>query len=705
MTFLNPFLLIALLAVAVPLLIHLINLRKPKKVRFSTLTFFDSLKASALKRIKIKRWLLLLLRSAAILMLCFALARPFIPSELGGTANQGQPAAIGILVDNSPSMDQVDRNGPFIDQVKRVASQIIENSQNEDRILLEVTNGESLDQPALTRSAAGLRLNEIETVNKGNILADNLRTLVYRLEQAPQPVKKIYLVTDAQASQFDPLHEIEAAIAGEYDVSVITVGEERQGNVAITGMELDSELLSRDQPVAISVSVKNFGSSAVRNHFLSLEYMDEMEGQHAVNLEAGENEDFTFEVIPGEDGALKGSFLLEGDELTFDNRRFFSIQIPEKRRILQVQDEQASDAGFSSYLSPVLEAAVSANELLEIEKVDWDSDLFAGSRTPDAILLDGVKNIPDYIIDDLVHYIQMGGGLLFLPSSGGELQSYNRFLERTNVGRYTGVEGSYGSFNGIDRLSSLREGHPLLDEIFDKSEDEELRVNLPEIFYYYRLEPSGGSGSYRLLNSEQGETLFLEQRFGDGRLMVSAIGSDPGWSNFPIKPIFAPLFYRSVLYLATSESGGFLEHTLSERFEFQLSGSPEDVALHIDEQQIIPERRTGFQGLTVSDEAKDWSPGFIELTAEEEKFVFAVNQDAMESDFEALEDQDLKDLLAEHFQSVSLQRIAGSEAEIAEQMQAAGMGHEIWFWFIVMAIIFLLTESFVARLFKAESIQ
>jgi hypothetical protein len=488
-------------------------------------------------------------------------------------------------------------------------------------------------------------------------------------------------------------------------VNLITVGEERQGNVAITGMELDSEILSRDQPVAISVTVKNFGSSAVRNHFLSLDYMDEMEGQHAVNLDAGESKNYLFEVIPGQGNALKGSFLLEGDELTFDNRRYFSIQIPEKRRILQVQDEQASDAGFSSYLSPVLEAAVSANELLEIEKVDWDADFFAGGQTPDAILLDGVKNIPDFMIDDLVHYIQMGGGLLFLPSSSGEIRSYNRFLERTNAGRFTGVEGSYGSFNGIDRLSSLREGHPLLDEIFDKSEDEELRVNLPEIFYYYRLEPSGGSGSYRLLNTQQGETIFLEQRFGDGRLMVSSIGSDPGWSNFPIKPIFAPLFYRSVLYLATSESGGFLEHTLSNRFEFQLPGSPEDVALSVDEQQIIPERRPGFQGLTVSDEAKDWSPGFIELTAEEDKFVFAVNQHAMESDFEALDEQGLKELLANHFQSVSVQNITGSESDIAEQMQAAGMGREIWFWFIVGAIIFLLTESFVARLFKAESIQ
>ena len=112
MSFLNPFFLFALLTVAVPLLIYLLNIRKPKKVRFSTLAFFDSLKSTALKRIRIKRWLLLAIRCLAILALVLAASRPFLPPEYGWSSNN-QPKAIGILIDNSPTMNRVDRNGPY----------------------------------------------------------------------------------------------------------------------------------------------------------------------------------------------------------------------------------------------------------------------------------------------------------------------------------------------------------------------------------------------------------------------------------------------------------------------------------------------------------------------------------------------------------------------------------------------------------------
>lgn len=704
MSFLNPFLLIAVLAVAVPLLIHLINLRRPKKVRFSTLTFFEYLKASTLQRIRIKRLLLMFLRMVAILMLCFALARPFIPSDSGGAVNSDQPAVIGIIIDNSPSMGQVDHNGPFLDQAKRIAGRIIENAKNEDRILIEVTNGASLDQPALNRSAAQALVENLTTLNKGNFINENLESILYRLEQAPQPQKKLYLVTDGQSSQMSPLLEYDYEVGEEKNLSVITVGEDTQANVAITDISLESEVLSRSQPVIVTVRVENFSRLPIRNHFLSLDYRDEMAGQHLVNLEPDDVEEFSFEIIPGGDGSLAGSFILEGDEMTFDNRRYFSIRIPEKRRVLLVQDQPSSGSSFASYLSPVLDAALSADELLEIESVTWDSEIFSGGDI-DALILDSVERIPEYVVDDLVSYLQMGGGILFLPSPNGEIRSYNRFLERTGVGRFDNITGSYGSFQTIDRVTDFREGHPVLEEIFEKSDDEELRVNLPEIFYHFRLETSGGSGLYRLLNSERGEAVLVEQQFGDGRMMVSSIGADPGWSNFPVKPIFAPLFYRSVLYLATSESGGLMEHVIGDRFEFQLPGSPVEVLIEVGEQRIIPERRTVFQGLVVSDEARDWSPGFAELSADGEKYVIALNQYAMESDFTALEDVEIVQFLDEFFNSVSVLQISGSDSEVAEQIQAAGLAREIWFWFILGAIILLLTESAVSRLFKAESIK
>jgi hypothetical protein len=89
------------------------------------------------------------------------------------------------------------------------------------------------------------------------------------------------------------------------------------------------------------------------------------------------------------------------------------------------------------------------------------------------------------------------------------------------------------------------DSHPVIQTIFDKQDNEDIRLNATELFYYLEIEPSGGSGSYPVLSTRTGNPLLQESRVGNGRLIYSAIGSDPGWSNFPVKPFFAPIFYRS----------------------------------------------------------------------------------------------------------------------------------------------------------------
>ncbi|MEX2574873.1 MAG: hypothetical protein WD317_11270, partial [Balneolaceae bacterium] len=401
---------------------------------------------------------------------------------------------------------------------------------------------------------------------------------------------------------------------------------------------------------------------------------------------------------------LAGSFLLEGDEMTFDNRRYFSVRIPDARHILVVQDEADRESSFPSYLVPVLDAGRADNGLLEVSRVTWEESLFEGDQ-PDVIILDGVDRIPDYAADNLIRYVQGGGGVLFLPSANGDMRSYNRFLEHTGLGRFEDVEGSYGSFSVIDRLAPLERGHPVLDEIFDITDGEDPTVNLPGIFYQYRLDLQDGSDGYRLLDTENGNPVLVEQSFGEGRFMVSSIGADAGWSDFPVKPVFAPIFYRTVHYLADSENLRLMEHTLGNRFELQLDGIPEDVSIEIDGRQIYPERGSSFQGLVIRDPARGWSPGFAGVAADGEKINIALNPDTMESDFAALEEREMEELLDDHFLNVSVQKVPDSSPEEFGEEVQAGYSRELWYWFITGALILLLTESVTARLFKAESIQ
>src|SRR5690625_3177795 len=124
MSFLNPIFLIAVVTAAIPFFIYLLNIRKPERVRFSSLSFFDLLKTTAIRRIRIKRWLLLALRMTAMIFLAVALARPFMqPGILW--IYQREPKNIGLLIDNRQEQAQVDQHGPYCEEAIAVAQSVV----------------------------------------------------------------------------------------------------------------------------------------------------------------------------------------------------------------------------------------------------------------------------------------------------------------------------------------------------------------------------------------------------------------------------------------------------------------------------------------------------------------------------------------------------------------------------------------------------
>ena len=110
MTFLNPFVLIGLAAAAIPVLLHLLNLRKLKTIEFSTLRFLKELQKTKIRRLKLRQIILLILRTLIVVFTVLAFSRPAIKSTLPGLGTHAKTSVI-ILLDNSFSMDASDEGG------------------------------------------------------------------------------------------------------------------------------------------------------------------------------------------------------------------------------------------------------------------------------------------------------------------------------------------------------------------------------------------------------------------------------------------------------------------------------------------------------------------------------------------------------------------------------------------------------------------
>jgi hypothetical protein len=412
-----------------------------------------------------------------------------------------------------------------------------------------------------------------------------------------------------------------------------------------------------------------------------------------------------FELPESDSRFLQVELVIEGDELVFDNRYFAAIELPEERTVLYVGETSARRGEFRSYLRPLLEASEESTEGLQFEFETADDlmpDQFADA---DAIVLDGIQTIPDYLLQAMIERVQAGAGLMLIPAADGDLQNYNRLLSLSDAGRYSSLIGSYGSFDRYDQLAPPESGHPILEILFDRQEGEELRVNLPELYYYYGINTVEGRATAPILSTRTGNIILNEVAVGNGTLIYSAIGSDPGWSNFPVKSLFAPLFYRTVEYLASGESAEMNRHILGSAFDITLSGAATGaVELVSDEEQIITTTRQTFSGLNVFYLSEEWQPGYKTVRFGDKNILYASNLNAMESQLESLNTQELTDLLSNFFKSIDVSFAVSGRQERLAGLEAASVGKDIWYWFIIIAIILLLAESMISRHYKAESI-
>ena len=134
MNFLNPLFLFGLGAAAIPVLIHLFTRRKPREVRFPSLDFLAEVNQSEIRRLRLKQWLLLLLRTLAIALLAIAMARP---SLVGSTRGGDAASTLVALVDVSGSMGAPDAEGrPLTATARRVVESLLATLGPADELLL-----------------------------------------------------------------------------------------------------------------------------------------------------------------------------------------------------------------------------------------------------------------------------------------------------------------------------------------------------------------------------------------------------------------------------------------------------------------------------------------------------------------------------------------------------------------------------------------
>mgnify|MGYP000963983682 CR=1 FL=1 len=700
MTFLNPLYLIALAAAAIPIILHLLNLRKTRVIEFSTLTFLKELQRSKIRKLKLRQWLLLALRTLIIIFVVLAFTRPALRSGFGFLPGTTAKSSVVIVLDNSYSMLVSDDRGQLLKQAKTKARELMDLLQpGDDAAVILTTAPESANELSAALNAVRDEIEDI-TISYGH--GDYRAALTAAsalLSERSNFNKEVYVLTDRQRSQFTLTDG--AASQQLFDpgvkVFMLPVGDGDQGNTSLDAVEVENSIFERGKPVDIAATVRNASDAALSNAIVSVFLGGERVAQNTVDVAAGGTKQVQFTVLPKESGWVRGFVELEDDRLPEDNRRYFGFHIPQTLNVLM----GPSGGQDAKLLSLALNPAAGDSQTVRSFAIDAAGSgqlLSANLSRYDVVVLLGAQALSDAFLQRLAAWVRDGGSVLLFPDANGSVDAWsNTLLPRLGLpagGGMTGAPGETASFFGSGNIDF---DHPLFRGMFETVEEgKSPEVESPRIFAGVRLR---GSESVRqVISTRSGDAFLLDARVEKGRVLAFSVSPDLRWSDFPFKGLYLPLLNRAMFYLAAREDnaiqllvGASTEVTVSEAVSgdelFELRGDDDAV------ERIVPKALPSGLVFPVTSPAR---PGLYTLNAGTEVLrALAVNTDPVEADLARADEQQRRDF----FTRLGIAQVSelAREANVAQAVTELRYGVELWKYMLALAILCAVLEMLVAR--------
>lgn len=696
MIFLNPAVLIGLLAASIPILIHLLNLRKLKKIEFSTLTFLKELQKNKIRKVKIKQWLLLALRVMIILFIVMAFARPTLEGvAVGGTTSAAKTTAVFIL-DDTFSMSVIDQNGSYFNQAKQTIKNLLKNFQEGDEVVLILVSNNSSETVKPTsnffefeRSLEATSISYASGLNHNSIVK-----AAEFISQSKNFNKEIYILSDFQTGRLadeNIISDLSLLLDNNTRMYAINYSGKDVYNISLDKLEVNTAIFEKEKPISFAVTVTNHSDQMVNNTVLSLFLNDERAAQKSISLNPGESKIIEIEAVANKTGFIDVIAELEDDDIEYDNKRYISIYLPDKIPVLIAYD-QLSDVNF-------VNIALSTGNLSDNYKIDLKpTNQLLSTRFEEYSVLFIIGETFGTGFERIKNFLEQGGGLVLFPSSKINLVEFNNLLSKLAL---PAAEAQIGQPDKTDSPVIFQQTdfeHPLLKNIFQSNEKK--NIESPDIYSYYKI-ISRTSGR-NIISLADGSSFLSEYRSGKGKILLFNSSPVLSWSSFSLKGLFPALMNKSVLYLSTAEQ------EVSEYY----AGEPITINIRnakLPQLKIVfPDGIEDFVNLT-GEERGD----FINYTSTKlagnyevisgDKLLedISVNTDPAESVTEYLSENEIKSYIEKiNFNGTFI--IINKNDDPVNIILQARFGSELWKYFLLIAIFLALIEMAVARNAKKE---
>ncbi|MFO0723719.1 MAG: BatA domain-containing protein [Myxococcota bacterium] len=569
MSFQNPLMLAGLLAAALPIIIHLIHRRKPRRQPFAAIELLLRSIERVERRFRLRRWLLLATRILLMCALPLAAARPWFGSTAAVAAASQGPRRLAIVIDASLSMRARYAGGSSAFERAVVAARtLVERMGAEDQALFVVAGAKPRlvpPRPIAAKSALLAELDKLKPTFEYGDLAPAITAGAEALRvpdkegEATSSAASVIVLSDIAGHGIRRAAELSIDDAGTRAtlelidvVQDVKVADRRNYGVS----ELAITPATGRGPGTVDVTVKIRGFSADRGEKRPAEPVDITLRSGDADLYAG-----SVDVAPAGivDKTLGHAFpsagyapvqvVLQSDALAEDDTRYAIADVRRAIRTLVVDGAPSGVPKESEtfYLMAALAAGASDQPPPRVVTADdLAREDLAGVY--DVIVLAGVPAFAPADGPRLLSFVENGGGLLISAAEGLDVDFYNSELGALLPRGFRGLKmlGDVAGSSGVQTLKDPKLDHPVLT-VFDEGAQGGLLSARTR--GYLLLEPERKKPATVLLRYEDGQPALLESRQGRGRVMLLTTSIDRDLSDLPIRPAFLPLIRRVLLHL------------------------------------------------------------------------------------------------------------------------------------------------------------
>ena len=529
MEFVNPVFLWGLLALGIPIIVHLFNFRRFRKVYFTNVKFIQDLQQKTQRHSQLLHLIILFLRMLAIASLVLVFAQPYIPDK-SVNKNTFSNEITSIYIDNSFSMEAVSMNGQLLDEARNKAREIVSAYPSSGLFQILTNDFEGRHQRLMNKDEILENIDEIKFSPAFRKLSEVVARQTDLLHDYPGQGIDIYILSDFQKSFADVAKIKSDSMLNIYFVPLIP---NKTGNLYIDSCWFESPVFQVDQYMLLKARIKNSSDESYEKIPVKLVINDRQRAIASFDIAAGDVAEVKLPFTIHETGVQSGMVEITDHPITYDDQFFISYKVSQTIPVLCINGN-----GENNYLKALFrDSAFTFRNAFE-KNLDYSS-------FPDynLIILNELKSLSSGLIQDLKKFVTEGGSIIVIPAESIITEDYKDMLGSFN----SGYPDALDTIN--TRISDIDVHHPLFENVFIDNNRKKLQENidLPSVFKHYKIVAPIRSSQQNILMLQNGDIFATATPADQGFVYLFAVPFRDQYSNFPRNALFVPAIYNMAL--------------------------------------------------------------------------------------------------------------------------------------------------------------